>query len=84
VTLQTSGPRLELELATYEQHRAALLASARGKFALIHQDQLAGVFDTQMAAIQAGYERFGHVPLLVKQVVPVDTPLPFATPLVSI
>jgi hypothetical protein len=83
MTLQASSSRLQRELDTFVVHREKLLSEAPGKFALVHEAELAGVYDSQMAAITAGYERFGNVPFLVKQVVAVETPLPFTTPLIS-
>jgi hypothetical protein len=59
---------LEQELATYQAQKNDLLGKARGKFVLIKNDQVVGIFDTQMDAIHQGYERFGHVPFLVKEI----------------
>jgi hypothetical protein len=77
------APHWTAELAVFEQLRKELLATAPGQYALIHAGDLAGTYPTAMEAVAAGYARFGHVPLLVKQIVPVDTPAPFATPMVS-
>ncbi len=84
MTLQASEPHLQDELATYDQHRDELLKQAAGKFVLVHGTAIAGVFESQMQAVNAGYERFGNVPFLVKQVVAVETPLIFATPLLGV
>jgi hypothetical protein len=81
--LQTSAPDLTSELAVFEQLRAELLATAPGQYVLIHGAEAAGTYPTAMAAVNAGYARFGHVPFLVKQIVPVDTPAQFATPMVG-
>ena len=70
---------LEDELATYERHRAELLGSAQGKFVLIHDGEIGGVYDSKMDAINQGYEKFGVVPFLVKQIVPVEAPLNFTS-----
>jgi hypothetical protein len=58
---------LETEIKTYEEKLPELLAN-EGKFVLIHNDQVAGFFDTYADAIQAGYERFELNPFLVKRV----------------
>lgn len=58
---------LEKELATYESKLPVLLRD-EGKFVLIHADQIAGIFDTYQAALQAGYEKFGLTAFLVKRV----------------
>jgi hypothetical protein len=84
VTIQASEPHLQDELTTYQQHRDDLLEQAAGKFVLIHGTVIAGLFESQMQAVNAGYERFGNVPFLVKRIVSVETPLVFATPLVGI
>lgn len=61
----------ELELATYQTHLAELLPS-EGKFVLIKGESIAGPYDTYEAALEAGYERHGLEPFLVKQVRPVE------------
>ena len=58
---------LEIELATYQSHLVELLAS-EGKFVLIHGQEIGGQFDTYEQAREAGYERYGLVPFLVKQI----------------
>ena len=58
---------LAKELATYERLKPELLKDS-GKFAVIHGDELAGVFDTYSDALQTGYEKFGLSPFLVKQI----------------
>jgi hypothetical protein len=65
---------LNTELTTYEQNRDQLLGTAEGKFVLIHNSQVIGIYDAKMDAIAAGYKQFGNVPFLVKQVVKVETP----------
>jgi hypothetical protein len=59
---------LERELETYKQHRESLL-DKQGKFVVIHQDDVAGVWDTYADALKAGYDRFKLDPFLVKQIV---------------
>jgi len=63
------------ELQTYEARKAELIGKSKGKFALIKDGQVIDVFDTPFDAIRHGYERFGNVPFLVKQISEVDTPL---------
>jgi len=58
------------ELATFEAKKPQLLAEHQGKFALIHGGELAGIFDTDVNALQAGYEKFGPVPLFIQQILP--------------
>lgn len=75
---------LERELATYEKNRDRLLAAAEGKFALICGEEVSGVFDTEMDAVSEGYNRFGNVPFLVKQILQVEVPLSFTSNLLGV
>lgn len=70
---------LERETETYEQRRDELLGSALGKWVLIRGEEIGGTFDTQGDAIAAGYQQYGNVPFLVKQVLPFDTPQSFVS-----
>ena len=65
---------LETELKTYEQNRDHLLGTAEGKFVLIRDSQVIGVYESKIDAIAAGYQQFGNVPFLVKQVAKIETP----------
>jgi hypothetical protein len=62
------------ELRTFESRRDELLGTSLNKWVLIRDGELVGAFDSQADAINIGYERFGNVPFLVKQVVPVEVP----------
>lgn len=75
---------LTSEVETYERHREELLGQAEGKFVLICRDEIAGVFDTEEDAVRQGYERFGNVPFLVKQIVKVETPQNFVSNLLAV
>lgn len=70
---------LEREMQTYEEHKAELVTSSPGKFALIKDDAVFDILDSQADAIRLGYERFGNVPFLVKEIVEVETPLNFTS-----
>lgn len=76
-------PSLDTELKTYEQNRDNLLGTAEGKFALIHNTQVVGIYDSKMDAITAGYQQFGNVPFLVKQILKVEAPLNFISNLLG-
>lgn len=65
---------LQDELRTFESRRDQLLGTSLGKWVLIRQEDLVGAFESQADAINVGYQRFGNVPFLVKQVVPVEVP----------
>jgi hypothetical protein len=75
---------LDVELKTYEQNRDQLLGTAEGKFVLIRDNQVVGIYDSKMDAIAAGYQQFGNVPFLVKQIVKVETPQNFVSNLLGV
>jgi len=75
---------LAAELDTYGRHRDELLGKSEGKYVLIYKDGIAGVFDSEKDAIEQGYERFGNVPFLVKQIVKVEAPQNFVSNLLGI
>lgn len=57
----------EVERRTYETHLPELLGSV-GKFVLILDERIDGPFDTYEAALDAGYQKHGVRPFLVKRV----------------
>jgi hypothetical protein len=58
---------LERELAVYNEHLMELLPS-EGKYVVIKGEQILGVYDSLDDALGAGYDRFGDVDFLVKQI----------------
>jgi hypothetical protein len=58
---------LEKELEAYKSKLAELMPD-EGKFALIHGDQIVGVYGTYEDAIKEGYAKFKLGPFLVKQI----------------
>ncbi len=75
---------LEKELQTYEANRQKLIGTSKGKFVLIKGSEIAGVFDTHIDAIRQGYDKYGNVPFLVKQVLEVETPQNFTSNLLGV
>jgi len=63
---------LAAELAFFSEKRAEWLVHYDGKFVLIKDRALLGTYSTQAEAIQAGLEKLGNVPFLVKQVLGVE------------
>lgn len=59
---------LEKELKYFEEHKDELLKHYEGQFVLIKDDQLVGAFTTEEEAYQAGLEKFGNQPFLIKKV----------------
>jgi hypothetical protein len=58
---------LEREIETYRRKLPELLAH-KGKYVVIHGDELAGTFDGFEDALRLGYERFGNEPFLVREI----------------
>ncbi len=59
---------LEREVETFQNHLPEWLKLHEGKFALVVGEELVGMYDEAGAAYQAGVERFGNVPVLIRQV----------------
>jgi hypothetical protein len=53
---------------TFERELPRLLAASKGKFALLHGGQVAGVYDSETTAENAGYDRFGFEQFLVQEI----------------
>jgi hypothetical protein len=75
---------LDTELCTYADHRDELLRTAEGKFVLIRGRAVAGIYATEIEAIDEGYHQFGNVPFLVKEIVAVEQPETFASSLIGL
>jgi hypothetical protein len=58
---------LEKELATYQKKLEELLPE-EGKYVLIGGEEIAGIWDTYEDALQAGYQKYGLHPFLVKRI----------------
>jgi hypothetical protein len=59
---------LEKELETFEKMKAELLKTYRDKFALFHETDFVGAFDTAENAYESGVQKFGKSSFLVKKV----------------
>jgi hypothetical protein len=68
---------LDRELETYAKHRDELLGKSAGQYALIHKDEVLGVYESKSDALKEGYRRLGNVPFLVKEIVPVESATTF-------
>jgi hypothetical protein len=64
---------LEQELATY-QKKLPELRKDGGKFVVVKQDGIEGIYETYADALNAGYERFKLDPFLVKHIPPTKKP----------
>lgn len=58
---------LEKELETYHNHLAELVGDA-GKYVVVFGDQILGTYHSYEDALQAGYEKAGMTPFLVKKI----------------
>ena len=63
---------LKKELETYKKQKPELLGKYKGKFALIKNNDIVDVFETESDAIRQGHKKFGNVPFLVKQILEVE------------
>lgn len=75
---------LQKELETYKANRSELLKKSKGKFVLIHGEEIVGVYDTHETAVRIGYETLGNVPFLIKEIVEVEMPLNFTSNMLGI
>jgi hypothetical protein len=62
--METKSLGKELEL--FESQKADLLRTAKGKYVLIHEDEIIGTFSKKEDALKKGYETYGNEPFLVK------------------
>ncbi len=60
--------RLKAEIDTYCREKDRLVAESEGKFALVHGQEVVGVWDTYEDALKEGYGHFGLEPFLVKHI----------------
>lgn len=63
---------LESEIRFFEEQRGELLKNHAGKFVVIKDHAVFGVYDTPQAAYDAGVAQFKTQPFLTKQVLPQD------------
>jgi hypothetical protein len=60
--------QLSEETAEYEKLQADLEAGHPGKWVVIHNKRLEGIFDSFDAAAESAVERFGRGPYLIRQI----------------
>jgi hypothetical protein len=63
---------LEKELAFFQQNKAAFLQHHANQFVVIHGTDLLGAYSTAELAYEAGLQKVGNVPILIKQVLAVE------------
>lgn len=76
--IQSQAPDiLKAEAATFKENLPSLLEKGEGRFVLIHGAEIGGVFDTETDAINQGFNSYGSVPFLVKQILREEEPIEF-------
>lgn len=63
---------LQTELEYFQKHRQEYQKLYKGQFVLIKGETFAGTYTTEAEAYQAGLEKFGNQPFLIKQVLDDD------------
>jgi len=72
-----AGSLFETELGVFREHLGEWLLHDIGRFALIKGVEVRGPYDTQRDAITVGYETYGNVPFLTKEILPIERPATF-------
>ena len=67
-------PDFAREMAAYKREQARLARDHLGKIALIHNDDVAGIYDDVDEAILDGYKRFGDVEMMYPQITDPNDP----------
>jgi hypothetical protein len=67
------------ELAAYKKEEERLVRDHLGKVALVHGDEVVGVFTTADEAILEGFRRFGNVRVMLQEIRDPNAPLDFVS-----
>lgn len=59
---------LKKELEIYEKEKENLVNKSEGKYVLIKENTIIGIFETEKEALKIGIEKFGNTPFLVKKI----------------
>src|SRR6266852_4059439 len=65
---RTTMPELDVEISAYDSMREKLESEHMGKWVLLHDRQLVGVYDSFDIAAEEAVKRFGGGPYLIRQV----------------
>lgn len=68
----------EVEENVFRENLANLLQNEIGKYILIKEDKIIGIYQTSLDALKFGYETFKEQSFLIKQILPFQQPLNFA------
>jgi hypothetical protein len=72
---QGSVMALECEMSTYEKILPTLLEKDAGRYVLILGEEVIGLYDTRLAALEAGYQRYLFEAFLAKRIVADEKPI---------
>ena len=74
--MQNMSRTLDQEMSAFRRELPNLLAEPgnRGMFALVHGDEVAGLYPSFEAGLSAGYDRFGLETFMVKEVTEHEEP----------
>jgi hypothetical protein len=73
------GMALEQELATFQRELPRLLNEGKeGRFALVHGDTVDSDWETRERALEAGYDRFGLEPFMIREITEHEQPKVFS------
>ena len=61
-------PHIETEISAYDEMRESLERDQMGKWVLVRDRNLVGIFDTFDAAAEDAVKKFGSGPYLIRQV----------------
>lgn len=68
----------EVEENVFRENLGNLLQNEIGKYILIKEDKIIGIYQTSLDALKIGYETFKEQSFLIKQILPFQQPLNFA------
>ena len=74
---RNAGKLFEIELGVFHEHLDEWSSQDIGRFVLIKGAEVRGPYDTQNDAITVGYEAYGNVPFLTKEILPFERPATF-------
>lgn len=63
---------LAADIATYRARIAEMVKEHEGEYVLIREGEIIGFFPDSSSAVREGYQRFGYVPFLAKEVTPTE------------
>jgi hypothetical protein len=68
---------LEKEIKIFEEKLPELLQNETGKFVLIKENQVIGIFVAMEDALVCGYKEYLNQPFFIREILPTQEPLDF-------